>query len=69
MKTLFKSQELRELVDKGYSDPDTDATRLRENKKKDLKALFIIQQVMHDTIFLKNRRSCNNKRGMENFGD
>lgn len=51
MKILFKSQELWELVDQGYSDADIDVVRLRKNKKKDSKALFIIQQAMHDTIF------------------
>lgn len=51
MKTLFKSQDLWEIVDKGYSDPDSDANILKDNKRKDAKALFFIQQAMHDTIF------------------
>ncbi|KAH0633582.1 hypothetical protein KY284_036368 [Solanum tuberosum] len=50
MKTLFKSQELWDLVEKGYAEED-EAQRLRENKKKDSKALFYIQQAMHDSIF------------------
>ncbi|WOH12137.1 hypothetical protein DCAR_0831636 [Daucus carota subsp. sativus] len=51
MKTLFKSMELWDLVEKGFSDRDNDANRLRENKKKEAKALFFIQQAMHETIF------------------
>ncbi|XP_074347617.1 uncharacterized protein LOC141686482 [Apium graveolens] len=43
--------ELWDLVEKGYLDRDSDASRLRENKKKDVKALFFIQQAMHETIF------------------
>ena len=52
MKTLFRSQELWDLVENGYADPD-DETRLRENKKKDSKALFFIQQAVHESIFSK----------------
>ncbi|KAK2994884.1 hypothetical protein RJ640_002760 [Escallonia rubra] len=50
MKTLFKSQELSDLVENGYADQDDEA-RLRENRKKDSNALFFIQQAVHDTIF------------------
>ncbi|KAH0636596.1 hypothetical protein KY290_037019 [Solanum tuberosum] len=42
MKTLFKFQELWDLVEKGYAVED-EAQRLRENKKKDSKALNIKQ--------------------------
>ncbi|XP_058008474.1 uncharacterized protein LOC131182952 [Hevea brasiliensis] len=45
MKTLFKSQDLWDLVKNGFADPDEEA-RLRENKKKDSKALFFIQQAV-----------------------
>lgn len=51
MKILFKSQDLWEIIDEGYSDPDSNANKLKENKRKDAKALFFIQQAMHDTIF------------------
>ncbi|CAL5412844.1 unnamed protein product [Camellia sinensis] len=50
MMTLFKSQDLWDLVEQGYADPDEE-TRLKENKKKDSKALVIIQQAVHDSIF------------------
>ena len=51
MKTLFKSQDLWDLVKNGYSEPDDDEARLKENKKKDSKALFFIQQAVHENIF------------------
>lgn len=47
MKTLFKSQELWDLVENGYPDPDDEA-KLKENRKKDAKALFFIQQAVHE---------------------
>ncbi|CAL5340443.1 unnamed protein product [Camellia sinensis] len=50
MMTLFKSQDLWDLVEQGYADPDEE-TRLKENKKKDSKALVIIQQAVYDSIF------------------
>ncbi|KAA8547740.1 hypothetical protein F0562_004169 [Nyssa sinensis] len=50
MMTLLKSQDLWDLVEQGYADLDEE-TRLKENKKKDSKALVIIQQAVHDSIF------------------
>ena len=50
MKTLFKSQDLWDLVENGYSEPDDDEARLKENKKKDSKALFFIQQAIQENI-------------------
>ncbi|XP_074585493.1 uncharacterized protein LOC141841246 [Curcuma longa] len=44
MKTLFRSQDLWDLVEKGFDDEDADESRLKENRKKDSKALFILQQ-------------------------
>ncbi|RVW83084.1 Retrovirus-related Pol polyprotein from transposon TNT 1-94 [Vitis vinifera] len=52
MKTLFKYQDLWDLVENGYPYPDEEA-RLKENTKKDSKALFFIQQVVHESIFSK----------------
>ncbi|KAG6470941.1 hypothetical protein ZIOFF_072029 [Zingiber officinale] len=51
MKTLFRSQNLWDLVEKGFDDEDADKGRLKENRKKDSKALFILQQAIHETIF------------------
>lgn len=50
MKTLFMSQDLWDWIENGYTSLD-EATWLKENKKKDSKVLFFIQQAVHDTIF------------------
>ncbi|XP_074265187.1 uncharacterized protein LOC141587611 [Silene latifolia] len=53
MKTLFRSQELWELVENGFEDTkpaEPDAT-LKEKRKKDAKALFIIQQALEEEFF------------------
>ena len=42
MKSLFKSQQLGDLIERGFVEQDKMA-KLRENKKKDSKALFFIQ--------------------------
>lgn len=47
MKTLFKSQD---LIKNGYVDPNEE-TRRRENRNKDLKTLFFIQQAIYEIIF------------------
>nr|DAD24426.1 TPA_asm: hypothetical protein HUJ06_025890 [Nelumbo nucifera] len=52
MKTMFRSQDPWDLVENGYPDPDEEA-RLKENKKKDSKSLFFIQQAVHESIFSK----------------
>ena len=52
MKTLFKSQELWNLVETGYVDPDEEGM-LKENMKKDNKALFFIQQAVHESFFFQ----------------
>ncbi|KAE8655756.1 hypothetical protein F3Y22_tig00117017pilonHSYRG00111 [Hibiscus syriacus] len=50
MQTLFKSQDLWELVEEGISETD-DAAKMRENKKNDAKSLYLLQQAVHDDIF------------------
>ena len=50
IKTLFKSQDIWELVKNGYPNRD-DEDKLQENRKKDSKELFFIQQVVHESIF------------------
>ncbi|KAJ4817458.1 polyprotein [Rhynchospora pubera] len=47
MATLFKSQGLWDLVDKGTTATDA------ETQKKDAKALFFLQQAVHESIFSK----------------
>ncbi|KAJ8769958.1 hypothetical protein K2173_009040 [Erythroxylum novogranatense] len=55
MKTFLESQELWDLVEYGFvdlEDPDEEVEeRLKEVKKRDAKALFLIQQAIHETIF------------------
>ena len=55
MKNLLRSQELWDLVEHGFVDllePTIEENeRLRETKKNDVKALFTIQQAVHETIF------------------
>ncbi|CAO2827768.1 unnamed protein product [Amaranthus hypochondriacus] len=55
MKTMFKSQELWDLVENGYDEPATEPVildqQLKENRKKDAKALFFIQSALDDDIF------------------
>lgn len=47
---MFKSQDLWDLVESGYANPNEE-NRLKENKKKDANALFFIQRAVYDTIF------------------
>ena len=55
MKTLLRSQELWDLVEHGFVDllepTIEEKERLRETKKNDVKALFTIEQAVHETIF------------------
>ena len=61
MKTLCCSQESWDLVENGFREPPDQAAYndlsqakkdiLKENKKKDSKALFFIQQAMEEYIF------------------
>lgn len=55
MKTLFKSQELWDLVETGYVEPNPapaqPSDQQRETRKKDAKALFLIQSALDDEIF------------------
>ena len=50
LKTLFLSQNLWELVDKGYKEEDEEL-RLKENRKRDSKALILLQQDVSEAIF------------------
>ena len=55
MMTMFKSQELWDLIENGFEDthPEQPNQQLRDNRKKDAKALFFIQQAVDDLIFPK----------------
>ncbi|CAL9016012.1 unnamed protein product [Prunus brigantina] len=59
MKTYFMSQDLWDIVDSGFNNPENPTVeQLRQLKKdqqkvqqKDAKALYALQQALHDTIF------------------
>ncbi|XP_074277048.1 uncharacterized protein LOC141600703 [Silene latifolia] len=55
MKTMFKSQDLWDLIEAGYTEPDPTPAipdaQLKENRKKDAKALFYIQSALEDEFF------------------
>ena len=58
MRTLFLSQDLWDLVENGYEEPGEGAhlsaqqrNELKENRKKGSKALLLIQQAVHESIF------------------
>lgn len=60
MKTLFVSQDLWDLVVNGYADlteeeklTPAQKVELKENRKKDAKALFVLQQTVHESIFAR----------------
>lgn len=48
MKTYFRSQDLWDLVNKGFAESEEDANT-RESKNKDAKTLYILQQTIHPT--------------------
>ncbi|PHU29593.1 hypothetical protein BC332_01686 [Capsicum chinense] len=54
MKTMFKSQKLWDLVERGYVKPNSapalPSDQLRETRKKDAKVLFLIQSALDDEI-------------------
>lgn len=51
MRKLFISQDLWELVDRGYIEEGVSAEALKDTQKKDAKALFFIQQAVAEAIF------------------
>ncbi|XP_048231300.1 uncharacterized protein LOC125370317 [Ricinus communis] len=51
MKSPFISQDLWDLVEKGYNDEGVTADALKDMRKKDAKALFFIQQGVDDAVF------------------
>ncbi|XP_073103322.1 uncharacterized protein [Elaeis guineensis] len=59
MRTFFLSHDLWELVESGYAEPNDGGVNLfahqrnelKENRKKDSKALLVIQQAVDESIF------------------
>lgn len=50
IKTFFISQDLWDLVENGYTDAEK-SSEVKELRKKDAKALLVLQQAVTDTIF------------------
>ncbi|KAJ0017763.1 hypothetical protein Pint_11938 [Pistacia integerrima] len=63
IKTLSKSQELWDVVEQGItanragSNEEQRLNKKKKKKKRDAKALFFIQQAVHESIFFKNSSS------------
>ena len=55
MKTIFISQDLWDLIEEGYEQPEDLSTltvaKLKEYKQRDARALLFIQQGVSTTIF------------------
>ncbi|XP_074298520.1 uncharacterized protein LOC141629410 [Silene latifolia] len=55
MKTMFKSQELWDLVEVGYTEPTPAPTvpdqSMKDARKRDVKALFLLQSALDEDIF------------------
>lgn len=52
MKTMFRSRDLWNLVEEGFSEEE-DSNQLNESMKKDAKALYLIQQALEPKILVR----------------
>ncbi|GAV78469.1 DUF4219 domain-containing protein/UBN2 domain-containing protein [Cephalotus follicularis] len=74
MKVLYESQELWSLVENGLVEPDDQSaltqaqlTELKDNKKKDKKALFFIFQAVDEVIFERISSANSTKEAWDTF--
>jgi hypothetical protein len=77
MKTLFCFQDVWDLVENGFPEQadkqayhalsQAEKDLLKENKKKDSKALFFIQQAMQESIFPKVVAATRSKQAWESL--
>ena len=51
MKTLFKSQDLWEIVEDGINEKERDKSKMKEHMKKDARALCFLQQSLSESLF------------------
>ncbi|CAL8155406.1 unnamed protein product [Prunus armeniaca] len=55
MKTYFMSQDLWDIVDSGFNNPENPTVeklrQLKKDQQKDARALYALQQAFHDTTF------------------
>ena len=64
MRTLFRSLDLWDLVEKGV-DEDEGEAMLKEIRKRDAKALFHIQQAVHPSMFSRIAAANTSKEAWE----
>ncbi|XP_021750199.1 uncharacterized protein LOC110715887 [Chenopodium quinoa] len=72
MKTMLRSYGLWSYADKGYNEPEDESSlsdaqrkRLEEERMKDAKALYLIQNAVKDTIFPRIMRANTAKEAWE----
>ncbi|RVW62327.1 Protein accelerated cell death 6 [Vitis vinifera] len=65
MKTLFISEDLWELVDKGYVEEEIPRDAMRDVRKNDTKALFFIQQAITESIFPQISKATKSKEAWD----
>jgi len=70
MKNMFGAQDLLEIVQNGYNDLASNATEVQRNahkelKKKDCKALFLIQQSLNEGNFERILKSTRTKEAWD----
>ncbi|XP_034686330.1 protein ACCELERATED CELL DEATH 6-like [Vitis riparia] len=65
MKTLFISEDLWELVDKGYIEEEIPGDAIRDVRKNDAKALFFIQQAITESIFPQISKATKSKEAWD----
>ncbi|XP_019075300.1 ankyrin repeat-containing protein ITN1-like [Vitis vinifera] len=65
MRTLFISEDLWELVDKGYAEEEIPRDAMRDVRKNDAKALFFIQQAITDSIFPQISKATKSKEAWD----
>ena len=69
MKILFRSQDLWDIIEEGFTIPKDTSTltaaqkkKFKENKQKDSRALFAPQQAVDDTINLSENNRCHKRK-------
>ncbi|XP_034685209.1 ankyrin-1-like isoform X2 [Vitis riparia] len=65
MRTLFISEDLWELVDKGYVEEEIPRDAMRDVRKNDAKALFFIQQTIAESIFPQISKATKSKEAWD----
>ncbi|KAL6343139.1 hypothetical protein AAG906_020928 [Vitis piasezkii] len=67
MRTLFISEDLWELVDKGYVEEEIPRDAMRDVRKNDAKALFFIQQAISESIFPQISKATKSKEAWDSL--